>query len=74
MKVGWDHTVKSKEFVYRHLGVISSRMVILKAMRKMTGRGKEMGIYMCVCIAEVGGHYVSFFPSNVGVISLIEYR
>lgn len=35
---------------YGHLGVISFSMVILKAMRKMTEKGKEMCVCVCVCV------------------------
>lgn len=40
---------------YRHPGVISFRMVILKAMRKTTEKGKEMCACVCVVCRVVGG-------------------
>lgn len=46
MKVGWDHIVKGKEFVHRHIGVIFFRKIILKGMGKMAGKGKERHIYV----------------------------
>lgn len=52
--------------------MISFRMGILKAMRKMTEKGKEMCVCFCVC--RVVGALCFFFPGNVGVISLIVYR
>lgn len=40
-EVGWEYIVKGKEFVHRHLGVISLRKIIMKSKEKVSGKGKE---------------------------------